>query len=148
MSAVAIVLCGTAHAAPDVGLNELVKSSNVFFVLLGAVLILAMHGGFAFLEVGSVRRKNQVNALNKMICEWSFSTLIYFLIGYAIARGGVAFFSQLLVTAGVVVFAMAASAVVYGLLKATVGIRLDSHAERTGTDVAAHRIEANPEEAF
>jgi Amt family ammonium transporter len=40
-----------------------------------------MHGGFAFLEVGSVRRKNQVNALNKIICEWSFSTIIYFLIG-------------------------------------------------------------------
>ena len=50
-------------------------------------MILAMHGGFAFLEVGSVRRKNQVNALNKIICEWSFSTLIYFLIGYPIARG-------------------------------------------------------------
>jgi len=50
-------------------------------------MILAMHGGFAFLEVGSVRRKNQVNALNKIICEWAFSTVIYFLIGYPIARG-------------------------------------------------------------
>ena len=50
-------------------------------------MILAMHGGFAFLEVGSVRKKNQVNALNKILCEWSFSTLIYFLIGYPIARG-------------------------------------------------------------
>jgi Amt family ammonium transporter len=50
-------------------------------------MILAMHGGFAFLEVGSVRKKNQVNALNKILCEWSFSTLVYFLIGYPIARG-------------------------------------------------------------
>lgn len=50
-------------------------------------MILAMHGGFAFLEVGSVRRKNQVNALNKIICEWAFSTVIYFLVGYPLARG-------------------------------------------------------------
>jgi Amt family ammonium transporter len=57
------------------------SSSNTLFILHGAVMILAMHGGFAFLEVGSVRRKNQVNALNKIICEWSFSTIIYFLIG-------------------------------------------------------------------
>jgi Amt family ammonium transporter len=79
--------CGSAQAAPAVGINELSKSSDVFFLLIGAVMILAMHGGFAFLEVGSVRRKNQVNALNKIICEWSFSTLVYFLIGYPIARG-------------------------------------------------------------
>lgn len=65
----------------------LAESSNTFFILLGAVMILAMHGGFAFLEVGSVRRKNQVNALNKILCEWGFSTLIYFLIGYPLARG-------------------------------------------------------------
>lgn len=50
-------------------------------------MILAMHAGFAFLEMGSVRRKNQVNALNKIICEWAFSTIIYFLIGYPISRG-------------------------------------------------------------
>lgn len=61
--------------------------SNTLFILLGAVMILAMHGGFAFLEVGSVRKKNQVNALNKIICEWSFSSIIYFLVGYPLARG-------------------------------------------------------------
>jgi len=70
-----------------IGLNEMVASSNVFFIMMGAVMILAMHGGFAFLEVGSVRKKNHVKALNKIICEWSISTLIYFLIGYPIARG-------------------------------------------------------------
>lgn len=73
--------------AESPAVNQLAESSNVFFILIGAVMILAMHGGFAFLEVGSVRQKNQVNALNKIICEWSFSTLIYFLIGYPIARG-------------------------------------------------------------
>lgn len=49
-------------------------------MLFFAVMILVMHGGFAFLEAGSVRKDNQVNALNKIICEWNFSTLIYFLI--------------------------------------------------------------------
>ena len=77
---------GAAAAEGDI-LAEASKSSDTLFILLGAVMILAMHGGFAFLEVGSVRKKNQVNALNKIICEWGFSTLVYFLIGYPIARG-------------------------------------------------------------
>jgi Amt family ammonium transporter len=76
-----------AFASTEAAVSDLVKSSDAFFILIGAVMILAMHGGFAFLEVGSVRKKNQVNALNKIICEWCFSTLIYFLIGYPIARG-------------------------------------------------------------
>ncbi|MBN2685769.1 MAG: ammonium transporter, partial [Pontiellaceae bacterium] len=86
---VGLCLSGTAMAADEAAsaTSELTSSSNTLFLLLGAVMILAMHGGFAFLEVGSVRRKNQVNALNKIICEWGFSTLIYFLIGYPIARG-------------------------------------------------------------
>ena len=71
--------------------NGLSISANTLFLLLGAVMILAMHAGFAFLEVGSVRKKNQVNALNKIICEWGFSTVVYFFIGYPIARG-VSFF--------------------------------------------------------
>jgi Amt family ammonium transporter len=76
----------SADGDPSVSAG-LVQTTDVLFLLLGAVMILAMHGGFAFLEVGSVRKKNQVNALNKIISEWSFSTLIYFLIGYPIARG-------------------------------------------------------------
>lgn len=82
-----LCLSGTAMAAEGDSAGELASSSNTLFILLGAVMILAMHGGFAFLEVGSVRRKNQVNALNKIICEWGFSTFIYFLIGYPLARG-------------------------------------------------------------
>jgi len=80
-------LSGTVLASEGDAAGELASSSNTMFILMGAVMILAMHGGFAFLEVGSVRRKNQVNALNKIICEWGFSTLIYFLIGYPLARG-------------------------------------------------------------
>jgi len=82
-----ICFSSTASAESENKPVDLTSQANVFFILIGAVMILAMHGGFAFLEVGSVRKKNQVNALNKIICEWCFSTLIYFLIGYPIARG-------------------------------------------------------------
>ena len=60
---------------------------DVFFVLVGAILVFAMHGGFAFLELGTVRGKNQVNALVKILVDFAFSTLAYFAIGYTIAYG-------------------------------------------------------------
>lgn len=87
MAALTVLGAGTAWAAEPASVTEVAMTSDTLFILLGAVMILAMHAGFAFLEVGSVRRKNQVNALNKILCEWSFSTLIYFLIGYPLARG-------------------------------------------------------------
>ena len=60
---------------------------DVLFILLGAIMVLAMHAGFAFLEVGTVRRKNQVNALVKIMVDFSISTIAYFFIGYGIAYG-------------------------------------------------------------
>lgn len=63
------------------------SGADVFFVLIGAVMVLAMHSGFAFLEVGTVRRKNQVNALVKIIVDLAMSTVIYFFIGYMVAYG-------------------------------------------------------------
>ena len=68
------------------------SSSNVLFILLGAIMVLAMHDGFAFLEVGTVRKKNQVNALVKILTDFGVSTVAYFFIGYGIAYG-VNFFS-------------------------------------------------------
>ncbi|MDO6524915.1 ammonium transporter [Motilimonas sp. 1_MG-2023] len=65
--------------------ETLVQSSNTLFILLGAIMVLAMHAGFAFLEVGTVRQKNQVNALVKIIADFGFSAVIYFFIGYWIA---------------------------------------------------------------
>ncbi|MDD3528604.1 MAG: ammonium transporter [Gallionellaceae bacterium] len=61
--------------------------SDMLFVLLGAIMVLAMHAGFAFLEVGTVRRKNQVNALVKILTDFGVSTIAYFFIGYGIAYG-------------------------------------------------------------
>ena len=62
-------------------------SSDVLFILLGAIMVLAMHAGFAFLEVGTVRRKNQVNALVKILVDFSVSTIAYFFVGYSVAYG-------------------------------------------------------------
>src|SRR5690349_18066390 len=68
-------------------MEGLKTSSDVLFILLGAILVLAMHAGFAFLELGTVRRKNQVNALMKILVDFSVSTIAYFFIGYSIAYG-------------------------------------------------------------
>ncbi len=73
-------------------MEQFKTSADVLFILLGAIMILAMHAGFGFLELGTVRRKNQVNALVKILCDFSVSTLAYFSIGYGIAYG-VHFFS-------------------------------------------------------
>jgi Amt family ammonium transporter len=68
-------------------MENLKTSTDVLFILLGAIMILAMHAGFAFLELGTVRRKNQVNALVKILVDFSVSTLAYFFIGYQLAYG-------------------------------------------------------------
>ena len=60
---------------------------DVFFLLMGAILVFAMHAGFAFLEVGTVREKNQVNAMVKIISDFAMSTIAYFFIGYSVAYG-------------------------------------------------------------
>src|SRR5512143_4088752 len=63
------------------------NSTDVLFLMLGAVMVFAMHAGFAFLEVGTVRKKNQVNAFVKILTDWSVSTVVYFLVGFPIAYG-------------------------------------------------------------
>lgn len=68
-------------------IDTLVHSANTLFLLAGAVMVLAMHAGFAFLEVGTVRQKNQVNALCKILGDFAISTLAYFFIGYWVAYG-------------------------------------------------------------
>ena len=68
-------------------LENFKTSADVLFILLGAIMILAMHAGFAFLELGTVRKKNQVNALVKILTDFAVSTLAYFFIGYGIAYG-------------------------------------------------------------
>ena len=73
-------------------MEQLISANDTLFVLLGAIMVLAMHSGFAFLELGTVRHKNQVNALVKIMVDFSISTIAYFFIGYSVAYG-VSFFS-------------------------------------------------------
>ncbi len=72
--------------APKQGIDAL-------FILLGAIMVLAMHAGFAFLELGTVRKKNQVNALVKILVDFSVSTVVYFVVGYSVAYGTTFFVS-------------------------------------------------------
>ena len=68
-------------------LQNIEHSADALFLMIGAVMIFSMHAGFAFLEAGSVRTKNQVNALVRIFTDWSVSTIVYFLIGFPIAYG-------------------------------------------------------------
>ena len=73
-------------------MEALQSGSDVLFILLGGIMVLAMHSGFAFLELGTMRKKNQVNALVKILVDFSISTIAYFFIGFSVAYG-VNFFS-------------------------------------------------------
>ena len=68
-------------------MEALKQGSDALFILLGGVMVLAMHAGFAFLELGTVRKKNQVNALVKILTDFSVSTVMYFVVGYGVAYG-------------------------------------------------------------
>ena len=74
-------------------MDKTLQGADVFFLLMGAILVFSMHGGFAFLEVGTVRHKNQVNALVKILVDFAISTMAYFLIGYTLSYG-VSFFAN------------------------------------------------------
>ena len=70
-------------------METLKTGSDALFVLLGAIMVLAMHAGFAFLELGTVRSKNQVNALVKILTDFAISTVAYFCVGYTSRTGSV-----------------------------------------------------------
>lgn len=72
-------------------MDQVKQGTDALFILLGAIMVLAMHAGFAFLELGTVRKKNQVNALVKILVDFAVSTLAYFFVGYLVAYG-VSFF--------------------------------------------------------
>ncbi len=68
-------------------MDALKQGADALFILLGGIMVLAMHAGFAFLELGTVRKKNQVNALVKILVDFSVSTVVYFVVGYSVAYG-------------------------------------------------------------
>jgi Amt family ammonium transporter len=68
-------------------MDQVKNGTDALFILLGAIMVLAMHAGFAFLELGTVRKKNQVNALVKILVDFAVSTIAYFFVGYSVAYG-------------------------------------------------------------
>ncbi|PXW95231.1 ammonium transporter [Sphaerotilus hippei] len=68
-------------------MDQVRQGTDALFILLGAIMVLAMHAGFAFLELGTVRKKNQVNALVKILVDFAISTIVYFFVGYTVAYG-------------------------------------------------------------
>lgn len=68
-------------------MDQVKQGTDALFILLGAIMVLAMHAGFAFLELGTVRGKNQVNALVKILVDFAVSTVAYFLVGFTVAYG-------------------------------------------------------------
>jgi len=68
-------------------MDQVKQGTDALFILMGAIMVLAMHAGFAFLELGTVRKKNQVNALVKILVDFSVSTIAYFFVGYGVAYG-------------------------------------------------------------
>src|SRR6185295_9464038 len=90
---ISVLSSGVAGRREGSAAMETLKTgTDTLFILLGAIMVLAMHSGFAFLELGTVRKKNQVNALVKILSDFAVSTLAYFFVGYSIAYG-VNFFS-------------------------------------------------------
>jgi Amt family ammonium transporter len=75
------------HNSPGDIMDAPKQGIDALFILLGAIMVLAMHAGFAFLELGTVRKKNQVNALVKILVDFSISTVVYFAVGYSVAYG-------------------------------------------------------------
>lgn len=87
MMSIAVNAAEASSETPTVPSMISGNAGNVLFLFIGAVLVFSMHAGFAFLELGTVRKKNQVNALQKILVDWAVSTVVYFMIGYPLARG-------------------------------------------------------------
>ena len=137
-------------------MEQLKQGSDALFILLGAIMVLAMHAGFAFLELGTVRKKNQVNALVKILVDFAVSTVAYFFVGYAVAYG-VSFFTgaeslaakngyDLVKFFFLLTFAAAIPAIVSGGIaeRARFGPQLIATAALVGADLSAvrrHRLE-------
>src|SRR3990167_4489143 len=77
----------TSYFCTEIHMDALKQGADALFILLGGIMVLAMHAGFAFLELGTVRKKNQVNALVKILADFSVSTVAYFAVGYGVAYG-------------------------------------------------------------
>lgn len=61
---------------------------NNIWVMLGAILVVLMQGGFILLECGSTRMKNAGHIAGKTIFTFGIGSLVFWAVGYAFIFGG------------------------------------------------------------
>ncbi len=92
LTALSALGCVCAHAeeaaaaAPKVS-AEMFTVNNLW-ILLGAILVFAMHPGFALVETGLCRAKNSVNILTKNIITVAIGLVTYVVIGFNLMYPG------------------------------------------------------------
>src|SRR4051794_26953561 len=74
--------------AEDPSAAQLNMGLNAIWVMLAAILVLLMQGGFILLEAGSTRMKNAGHVAGKTIFTLGLASIVYWAVGYGITFGG------------------------------------------------------------
>lgn len=83
-----LMLFPTVAFAEDPSPSQLNMGLDALWVMLAAILVLLMQGGFILLEAGSTRMKNAGHVAGKTIFTVGLASLVYWAVGYGIAFGG------------------------------------------------------------
>lgn len=83
-----LVLFPTVAFAEDPSPTQLNMGLDALWVMLGAILVLFMQGGFILLEAGSTRMKNAGHVAGKTIFTVGLASIVYWAVGYGITFGG------------------------------------------------------------
>jgi Amt family ammonium transporter len=83
-----LVLFPTIAFADDPSAAQLNMGLNTVWVMLAAILVLLMQGGFILLEAGSTRMKNAGHVAGKTIFTLGLASIVYWAVGYGITFGG------------------------------------------------------------
>jgi Amt family ammonium transporter len=141
---------GFVHNGPLAGLVAVCAGSDLMHPL-GALVVGAVAGA---LFVGMFTLTQNRWKIDDVLGVWPLHGLCGTWGGLAAGifgstalggLGGVTFSAQLMGTAMGVVWALAGGVAVYGVLKATVGLRLSQEEEHDGADLSVHRISATPD---
>jgi ammonium transporter, Amt family len=60
---------------------------NSLWVMVAAVLVILMMGGFILLETGSTRMKNAGHIAGKTILTFSIGSIVFWAVGYGLIFG-------------------------------------------------------------
>jgi Amt family ammonium transporter len=141
---------GFVHNGPLAGLVAVCAGSDVMHPI--ASLLVGAVAGFIFVNMFTLTQNRWkiddvlgVWPLHGLCGAWGGIAAGIFGLKALGGMGGVSFMSQLAGTALGISVALAGGALVYGLLKATVGLRLDAEEEFNGADLSIHKINATPE---